>query len=63
MLADQDARTYPVTMATLLCKANFWNVGDKALNAFDDKGVVILIETSAEGSQTEGRITFSTDGL
>ena len=57
------ARTDPVTIATLSCSANLWNVGGSVVIAFDDKGWVILIEDSAAGSQTEGRSAFLTDGL
>ncbi len=50
-------------MATLSFSANLLNVGERLVIAFDDKGLVILIEDSAAGSQTEGRSAFLTDGL
>lgn len=50
-------------MAILSFKANFRNVGDSVVIVFDDKGWAILIDTSAEGSQTEGRSAFLTDGI
>jgi hypothetical protein len=50
-------------MAILSFKANFRNVGDSVVIVFDDNGWAILIDTSAEGSQTEGRSAFFTDGL